>query len=66
MDEGDYSDKLTAILAQNDIKSVTVTRMEVPCCSGIEYAAKKALQDCGKAIPCQIVTISTDGKIIEN
>ena len=65
LDEGDYSDKLTAILAQNDIKSVTVVRMEVPCCGGIEQAAKRALQQSGKFIPWQVVTISTDGRILD-
>ncbi|MCL2377786.1 MAG: 4Fe-4S binding protein [Defluviitaleaceae bacterium] len=66
LDDGDYAEKLTAILLQNHIKSVTVVRMEVPCCSGIESAAKAALQSCGKMIPWQVATISTDGKIIEN
>jgi len=66
LDDGDYSEKLTAILTENEIKSVTVARMEVPCCSGIENAVKTALQACGKTIPWQIVTISTDGKILEN
>ena len=66
LDEGDYSEKLTAILKMNDIKSVTVARMEVPCCGGIENAVKTALKDCGKMIPWQVVTISTDGRIIEN
>ena len=66
LDEGDYSEKLTAIFAQSNIKSVTVARMEVPCCSGIVYAATKALQNCGKTVPCKIVIISTDGKIIES
>jgi len=66
LDDGDYAEKLTAILQQNNIKSVTVVRMEVPCCSGIESAVKAALQSCGKMIPWQVVTISTDGKIIEN
>ncbi len=65
LDEGDYADKLTAIIKENDIKSVTVVRMEVPCCGGIANAAVKALQNSGKMIPWQIVTISTDGKIIE-
>jgi len=65
LDEGDYADKLTAILANNDIKSVTVARMEVPCCGGIEYAVKKALQTSGKFIPWRVVTISTDGKILD-
>jgi len=66
LDEGDYSEKLTVILKENEIKSVTVVKMEVPCCSGIEGAVKMALQNCGKMIPWQIVTISTDGKIVEN
>ncbi len=65
LDEGDYADKLTEILRQNEIKSVTVVRMEVPCCGGIANAAIKALQNSGKMIPWQIVTISTDGVIIE-
>lgn len=65
LDEGDYTDKLTAILANNDIKSVTVVRMEVPCCSGIEYAVKRALQTSGKFIPWRVVIISTDGKILD-
>jgi len=66
LDEGDYSEKLTAILKQNNLKSVTVARMEVPCCSGIENAVKTALQNCGKLIPWQVVVISTDGKILES
>ena len=66
LDDGDYSEKLTAIFKTNDIKSVTVVRMEVPCCGGIENAVKTALKDCGKLIPWQVVTISTDGKIIDN
>ncbi|HPR79164.1 MAG TPA: 4Fe-4S binding protein [Candidatus Limiplasma sp.] len=65
LDEGDYTEKLTAILANNEIKSVTVVRMEVPCCGGIENAVKHALQNSGKWIPWQVVTISTDGKILE-
>lgn len=65
LDEGDYSDKLTAIIKENDIKSVTVVRMEVPCCGGIANAAVTALQNSGKMIPWQIVTISTDGQILE-
>ena len=64
LDEGDYTDKLTAILKINDIKSVMVARIEVPCCSGIENAVKNALRNCGKMIPWQVVTISTDGKIL--
>jgi NAD-dependent dihydropyrimidine dehydrogenase PreA subunit len=66
LDEGDYAEKLTAILQQNEIKSVTVVRMEVPCCGGIEHAVKTALQKSGKMIPWQVVTISTDGNILED
>ena len=66
LDDGDYTDKLTAILAKNEIKSATVVRMEVPCCSGMEYATKRALGNNEKMIPCQVITISTDGRIIEN
>ena len=62
----DYSEKLTEIIATNDIKSVTVVRMEVPCCGGLEAAAKKALQASGKFIPWQVVTLSLDGKIKDN
>ncbi len=66
LDEGDYTEKLTAIFRQNDIKSVTVARMEVPCCGGLENAVKIALQNCGKMIPWQAVVISTDGRILDN
>ncbi|MCL2825796.1 MAG: 4Fe-4S ferredoxin, partial [Eggerthellaceae bacterium] len=66
LDDVDYSEKLTAILKMNDIKSVTVVRMEVPCCGGIENAVKIALRDSGKLIPWQVVTISTDGQILED
>ncbi len=65
LDEGDYSEKLTAIIKENNIKSVTVVRMEVPCCGGIEHAVKTALQNSGKMIPWQVVTISTDGQILD-
>ena len=65
LDEGDYSEKLTEIIRSNDIQSVTVVRMEVPCCGGLEMAAKKALQQSGKFIPWQVVTISIDGKILD-
>ena len=64
LDEGDYAQKLTQIIVNNDIKSVTIVRMEVPCCGGIENAAKRALQESGKFIPWQVVTISTDGRIL--
>ncbi len=65
LDMVDYTEKLTQIISGNDIKSVTVVRMEVPCCGGIENAVKQALQNSGKFIPWSIVTISTDGQIIE-
>ena len=65
LDSVDYAEKLTAILANNDIQSVTVVRMEVPCCGGIEQAVKTALQKSGKFIPWQVVTISTDGRILD-
>ena len=65
LDSVDYSEKLTEIIRNNDIKSVTVVRMEVPCCGGLEYAAKTALQNSGKFIPWQVVTISTDGNILD-
>lgn len=64
LDEGDYTEKLTQIIRENDIKSVTIVRMEVPCCGGIERAAKTALQNSGKFIPWQVVTISTNGEIL--
>ncbi len=65
LDEGDYAEKLTQIIANNNVKSVTIVRMEVPCCGGIENAAKRALQASGKFIPWRVVTISTDGTILE-
>ncbi|MBR2480153.1 MAG: ferredoxin, partial [Clostridia bacterium] len=65
LDMVDYTEKLTAILQNNNIKSVKVVRMEVPCCGGIENAVKNALMKSGKFIPWQIVTISTDGKILD-
>ncbi|WP_124101370.1 4Fe-4S binding protein [Ruminococcus sp. Marseille-P6503] len=64
LDEGDYADKLTEIIKNNDIKSVTVVRMEVPCCGGIENAAKRALQNSEKFIPCRVVTITSDGRAV--
>ena len=66
LDEGDYAEKLTAIISNNNIKSVTIVRMEVPCCGGIENAAKRAIQASGKFLPWQVVTITTDGQIKEN
>ena len=65
LDGIDYSEKLAQIIRNNDIKSVTIVRMEVPCCGGLELAAKKALQESGKFIPWQVTTISIDGKILE-
>lgn len=65
LDSIDYSEKLTSIIKNNNIKSVTIVRMEVPCCGGLEMAAKTALKDSEKMIPWSIVTISTDGEILE-
>ena len=65
LDMTDYSEKLTEIIARNNIKSVTVVRMQVPCCGGIEHAVKQALMNSGKFIPWRVVTISTAGEIIE-
>ena len=64
LDDVDYSEKLTEIIKNNDIKSVTIVRMEVPCCGGLELAVKRALEQCGKEIPLEVVTISLDGKIL--
>lgn len=66
LDSGDYSEKLTEILTHNNIKSVKVLKMQVPCCTGIANATIKALQDCGKMIPWSVTTVSTSGEIIEN
>jgi len=65
LDMIDYTDKLTTIIKENDIRSVTVVRMEVPCCGGIENAVKQALMNSGKFIPWQVVTITTGGAILE-
>ena len=65
LDAVDYSEKLTEILKNNNIRSVTVVRMEVPCCGGIENAVKRALQASGKFIPWNVVTLSTDGRILD-
>lgn len=65
LDSVDYSEKLTEILRNNAIRSITVVRMEVPCCGGIENAVKRALQLSGKSMPCSVVTISTDGRILD-
>ncbi len=66
LDEGDYSEKLTAIIANNNINSVKVLRMEVPCCGGIVSAVKTALINSGKMLPWSIVTVSTDGEILQS
>jgi ferredoxin len=65
LDAVDYSEKLTAIIRENDIKGVTIVRMEVPCCGGLQRAAENALKNSGKFIPWQVVTISRDGKILD-
>ena len=65
LDEGDYAEKLTEIIRNNNIRSVKIVRMEVPCCGGLENAVRRALQASGKFIPWQVVTISTDGKILD-
>lgn len=65
LDEGDYQDKLTDIIRENNIKSVTIVRMEVPCCGGLERSAIEAMKNSGKFIPWEVITISTDGRIIE-
>ena len=65
LDEGDYAEKLTEIIRRNDIREVTVVRMEVPCCGGIQRAAETALRQSGKFIPWQVVTLGRDGNILE-
>ena len=65
LDNVDYSEKLTQIIQSNDIQSVTIVRMEVPCCGGLENAAKKAIQASGKFLPWQVVTVSIDGNILD-
>ena len=64
LDEGDYAEKLTEILRQNDIRSVTVVRMEVPCCGGLENAVWRALQASGKFLPWHVAVLSTDGRLL--
>ena len=64
LDEGDYTEKLTEIISQNNIKSLTIVRMEVPCCGGLERAATEALKASGKFLPWRVVVISRDGEII--
>ena len=65
LDSCDYSEKLRQIIEENDIKGLTVVRMEVPCCGGIEQAVRKALKESGKSLPCQVVTVSIDGRILD-
>ena len=65
LDAVDYTEKLTAIIAQNDVKSVTIVRMSVPCCGGLEHAAKRAIQASGKFLPWQVITITPDGRILD-
>lgn len=64
LDGVDYSEKLSAILAQNDVESVTLVRMEVPCCGGLEHAARRALQMCGKDIPFSVEVVTIDGNVV--
>lgn len=66
LDDIDYSQKLAVIIRRNNLRSVTVVRMEVPCCGGIEHAVKKAMVESGKMIPWRVVTLSTDGKVLED
>lgn len=65
LDMVDYTEKLTDIIKNNDIKSVTIVRMEVPCCGGLQRAAEQALRNSGKFIPWQVVTITRDGQILD-
>ena len=65
LDEGDYSEKLAEIFKNNNVQSLTVVRMEVPCCGGIERAAVTALKNSSKSIPWQVVTLSLDGQILD-
>ena len=64
LDDADYAEKLTEIIVRNDIHSITVLRMEVPCCGGLEFAARKALERSGKDLPFRVTVISIDGKVI--
>ena len=66
LDPVDYAEKLTKIFIENDIQSITLTRMEVPCCGGMEYAVKEALFASGRQIPRRVVTISIDGEILDD
>ena len=66
LDGASYAPKLMQILSGNDVRSLTVLRMEVPCCGGLEFAARQALEMCGKVIPLRVVTISIDGSVLED
>lgn len=65
LDDVDYSQKLTEIIKNNEIQEVTILRMEVPCCGGLEMAAKKAIQDSGKFLPWRVVTVAIDGTLLQ-
>lgn len=65
LDDEDYAEKLTEIIRRNDVKEITVVRMEVPCCGGLERAVKTALKNSGKFLPCHVVTVAVDGKILD-
>ena len=65
MDDIDYTEKLTEIISANDIKSITIVRMEVPCCGGLQRAAENALKASGKFIPWQVVTVTRNGSLLE-
>lgn len=66
LDGVDYTEKLTAILRENNIRSVTLTRMIVPCCGGLEHAVKRAVKDSGKTLPCRVVTLTPEGGALES
>ena len=65
LDDGDYTEKLTEIITNNDIASVTIVRMEVPCCGGLQRAAENAIKNSGKFLPWQVVTISRNGEVLD-
>ena len=65
LDAADYAEKLGEILRLNDVRSLTVVRMEVPCCGGLARAAEEALRASGKLLPWQVVTLSVDGKVLD-
>ena len=65
LDGVDYTEKLTEIIRENDIKSVTIVRMEVPCCGGLQRAAEQALKNSGKFLPWRVATVSIDGRLLD-